>query len=151
MGLWLTRRTPGVYLLRHVFTPLDRMALRITGGRRGIAPRALPEMVLTTTGRKTGKRHPTPVLYLREGGRYVVVASNYGRSRHPAWSHNLMANPRATIQIGTAVEEVEARTATDEEFERFWPRLVRMWPGWKTYRRMTERPFRMFVLEPRRR
>jgi F420H(2)-dependent quinone reductase len=83
-GLWLTRRFPGVLILRHVVTPLDRLVLRVTGGRRGLSPRAVPSLVLTTTGRRTGERRTTPVLYLRDSERYVVVASNYGRRRHPA-------------------------------------------------------------------
>jgi deazaflavin-dependent oxidoreductase (nitroreductase family) len=147
--MWLTRSVPGVLVLRHVFTPLDRAALRLTGGRRGLAPRVIPELLLTTTGRRTGRPRSTPVLYLRDGTRYVVVGSNYGRDRHPAWSSNLLAHPRATIQIGLHREALVARRATAQEFERYWPRLLEIWPGWNTYRRMTDREFRMFVLEPR--
>jgi deazaflavin-dependent oxidoreductase (nitroreductase family) len=150
IGLWLTGRVPGVYVLRYVWTPFDRLVVRLTGGRRGLAPRVIPQMVLTTTGRRTGKRHSTPVLYLEEGDRYIVVASNYGRARHPAWSYNLLANPGATIQIGSVRRAVHGRPATPQEFERSWPRLVAIWPGWATYRRMTDRRFRMFVLEPRK-
>jgi deazaflavin-dependent oxidoreductase (nitroreductase family) len=149
LGLWLTRSVPGVLVFRYVFTPLDRAALRLTGGRLNLAPRVIPELLLTTTGRRTGQPRSTPVLYLRDGDRYVVVASNYGRERHPAWSSNLLSNPEATIQIGSRREAVVARRASPEEFERYWPRLVEMWPGWRTYRRMTDREFRMFVLEPR--
>ncbi|HEX2031530.1 MAG TPA: nitroreductase/quinone reductase family protein [Actinomycetota bacterium] len=149
LGLWLTRRLPGVYVLRYLWTPLDRLALRLTGGRRGLAPKAIPELLLTTTGRRSGERRSTPVLFLEHGEGYAVVASNYGRRRHPGWSYNLQADPRASVQIGTLRREMEARPATPEEFERLWPRFVEMWPGWKTYRRMTDRPFRMFVLEPR--
>lgn len=148
-GLWLTRSLPGVLILRHLVTPLDRVVLRVTGGRRGLSPRAVPSLVLTTTGRRTGERRATLVLYLREGDRYVVVASNYGRRRHPAWSYNLEAHPEASIQIGRRVRDVVARRATRQEFERYWPRLVEIWPGWRTYRRLTDREFRMFVLEPR--
>ncbi len=147
LGRWLTRSTAGVYVLRHVFTPADRLVLRLTRGRRGLVPRAIPEIVLTTTGRKTGRPRSTPVLFLQDGERYVVVASNYGRQRHPAWSYNLEADPRATVQIRHRRLEVTARRATAEEFERYWPRLVEVWPGWKQYRRMTDREFKMFVLE----
>jgi deazaflavin-dependent oxidoreductase (nitroreductase family) len=138
-----------VYLLRYVWTPVDRAVVRLTRGRRNIAPQALPELVLHTTGRRTGKRHATPVLYLEDQGQYVVVASNYGRPRHPGWSFNLTAEPSAEIQIGTRRRAVTARRATSEEFERWWPCLVGIWPGWLTYRRLTDREFRMFVLEPR--
>jgi F420H(2)-dependent quinone reductase len=149
LGLWITRSRPGVYLLRYVWTPVDRAVVQLTGGRRNLAPRALPELVLHTTGRRTGKRHASPVLYLQDEGRYVVVASNYGRPRHPGWSFNLMAEPNAEVQIGTRRRAVVARRATAEEYERWWRRLVAIWPGWRTYRRLTDREFRMFVLEPR--
>jgi deazaflavin-dependent oxidoreductase (nitroreductase family) len=149
LGLWLTRSVPGVLVFRYVFTPLDRAALRLTGGRLNLAPKVIPELLLTTTGRRSGQPRSTPVLYLKDGDRYVVVASNYGRERHPAWSSNLLSNPEATIQIGSRREAVVARRASAGEFERYWPRLVEMWPGWRTYRRMTDREFRMFVLEPR--
>jgi deazaflavin-dependent oxidoreductase (nitroreductase family) len=149
MGLRITRSRPGVYLLRYVWTPVDRLVVRLTGGRRNLAPRALPELVLYTTGRRTGKPHATPVLYLEDEGRYVIVASNYGRPRDPSWSFNLMAEQRAEIQIGTERRAVTARRATAEEYARWWPRLVSIWPGWRTYRRLTDREFRMFVLEPR--
>jgi deazaflavin-dependent oxidoreductase (nitroreductase family) len=138
-----------VYLLRYGWTPADRLVARLSGGRRNLAPRAIPELVLHTTGRRSGKRRATPVLYLEDQGRYVVVASNYGRRRHPAWSFNLMAEPNAEIQIGTMRQAVTARRATAEEFERWWPPLVAIWRGWLTYRRLTDREFRMFVLDPR--
>ena len=147
-GMWLTRSTAGVYVLRHVFTPADRLVLKLTKGRRSLAPRSIPSMVLTTIGRKSGQPRSNPVLFLEDGDSYVVVASNYGRERHPAWSYNLTANPRATVQIGERTVEVTARRATSEEFERYWPRLVSIWPGWRKYRTMTDREFRMFVLEP---
>ena len=149
-GMWLTRSTPGVLVLRHVFTPADRLMLKLTKGRRSLAPKAIPEMVLTTRGRKSGRPRSNPVLFLRDGESYVVVASNYGRERHPGWSYNLEADPRATVQIGERTFEVEGRRATDEEFARCWPRLVEVWPGWRKYRTMTDREFRMFVLEPPR-
>jgi deazaflavin-dependent oxidoreductase (nitroreductase family) len=148
LGVWLTRSVPGVMVLRYVFTPLDRAVLKVTGGRKSLAPRVIPEMLLHTTGRRTGQGRSNPVLFLRDGDRYVVVASNYGRDRHPAWSANLQANPRALVQIGARREEVVARRATSREFERYWPRLVEIWPGWTKYRQMTDREFRMFVLEP---
>lgn len=148
-GMWLTRSTPGVLILRHVFTPADRLLLKVTKGRRGLGPSAIPQLVLTTRGRKSGQPRANPVLYLEDGRAYVVVASNYGHQRHPGWSYNLDADPRATVQIGERTEDVTARRATDEEFARYWPRLVKMWPGWRKYRTMTDREFRMFILEPR--
>ncbi len=150
-GLWLTKSVPGVYVFRYVWTPMDILVLRLTQGRLSLAPRAVPEMWLTTIGRKTRRTHSTAVLYLRDGDRYIVVGSNYGRGRHPAWAYNLRAQSTATIQIGGDHQEVTGRLATPEEIERYWPRLLEIWPGWVTYRQITKREFWMFVLEPRSR
>jgi deazaflavin-dependent oxidoreductase (nitroreductase family) len=150
VGVWLTKFVPGVYYLRYVWTPLDRLVYRLRGGRHGIGPHGLPFMLLTTVGRKSGRPRSTPVLYLQEGPSYVIVGSNYGRRTHPAWTHNLLSIPEATVQVGDRSEKVLARRATAEEFAEYWPRLLDIWPGWHTYRRMTEREFRMFVLDPAR-
>jgi deazaflavin-dependent oxidoreductase (nitroreductase family) len=147
-GLTLTRSVPGVFVLKNLWTPLDKLTLRLSGGRRNLAPRDIPEMVLLTSGRRSGRTRATPVLYLKVEDRYVIVGSNYGDRRHPAWTHNLQADPRAVVQLEGRRQRVVARRATTEEFERFWPRLLRIWPGWSTYRRMTDREFRMFVLDP---
>jgi len=148
LGVWMARYAPGLYFLRYIFTPLDRLMYRLRGGRHGIGPRTLPVMLLTTTGRKTGRPRSTPVLYLQDGPRYVILGSNYGRRGYPGWSNNLMSTPTATLQIGGRTEKVIARRTTAGEFERYWQRLLEIWPGWHTYARMTRREFRMFVLEP---
>jgi len=145
---WLTRYRAGVYFFRYVWTPFDKLVLKLTGGRHGAAPKLIPELVLTTTGRRSGEPRSNPVLYLEEDGAFVVIGSNYGRKHHPAWTYNLTANPAATIRIGDREDAVRARRATPEEFESYWPRFIGVWAGWKTYRRMTDREFRMFVLEP---
>ncbi|HEV3473215.1 MAG TPA: nitroreductase family deazaflavin-dependent oxidoreductase [Actinomycetota bacterium] len=133
---------------RGVYTPLDKAIYKLTGGRRGLSP---PQTVLylTTTGRKSGKPRRVPVLFLRDGDRYWVMASNYGTQRHPAWSANLLANPEATIQRGTRTVEVRARLASREEKDQLWPRLLELYPAWKQYSEWTDRDFRLFCLEPR--
>jgi deazaflavin-dependent oxidoreductase (nitroreductase family) len=78
----------------------------------------------------------------------VVVASNFGREKHPAWSANLLANPEATVQIRTRLQDVRARLATDEEKARLWPRLLEIYPTWDDYTERTDRSFRAFFLEP---
>ena len=120
-GRWLTRSRPGVYFYRYVFTPIDRGVARMSGGRRRLSPQEIPQMLLTTTGRKSGEPRSTPVLYLREDDAYVIIGSNYGRSHHPAWTYNLAEHPSATVTIDGRATEVTARRATAEEFERFWP------------------------------
>jgi deazaflavin-dependent oxidoreductase (nitroreductase family) len=139
-----------------VIAPVDRFVYQRSGGRlstmhvgqRGRA--ALPTLLLTTTGRKTGQARTAAVAYLEDGERLVLVASNFGQERHPAWSANLLAEPRATVQIRTERRDVVARLAREDEQAALWPRLLEIYPGWTQYREWTDRPFRMFVLEPSR-
>jgi F420H(2)-dependent quinone reductase len=78
---------------------IDRVVFRLTRGRATFASwvAGLPIMMLSTTGAKSGRRHPCPLVALPVGDRVVVIASNYGQRRNPAWYHNLRANPRATM------------------------------------------------------
>jgi deazaflavin-dependent oxidoreductase (nitroreductase family) len=121
-----------------------RLSLMHVGNRRG----ALQTLLLTTTGRKSGQQRTTPVLYLEHGDSVVVVASNFGAERHPAWSANLRADPNATIQVRNRHSRVRARRATEEEKEALWPQLLEVYPTWEVYRGKTDRSFRAFFLEP---
>jgi F420H(2)-dependent quinone reductase len=141
------------WISANVLTPIDRFAYRRSGGRVSLAhvggsDAVLPTLLLTTTGRRTGQPRTTPVLYVRDGERLVVVASNFGRERHPAWSGNLLADPDATVQIRRRRERVRARRATDEELAALWPRLLEVYPTWEAYTERTDRDFRAFFLEP---
>lgn len=133
---------------RAVYTPVDKAVYRLTGGRRGLSPLE-SVLYLTTTGRTTGKARRVPVLFLRDGDHYWVMASNYGTERHPAWSANLLANPDATVQLGSKAIDVRARLASRAEKEQLWPRLLELYPAWKQYSEWTDRDFRLFCLEPR--
>ena len=148
---WMTAITSkrlGTTLTRTVYQPIDKALYRVSGGRFGLSPRGAV-LYLTTIGRKTGQPRRVPVLYLRDGDRQWVVASNYGQPRHPAWSSNLLANPEATVQIGRVTKNVRARPASDEEKEAMWPRLLELYPSWKQYSEWADRDFRLFCLEPR--
>ena len=130
-----------------VFAPIDRVVFRLSKGRRGLSPgRAV--LVLTTTGRKTGQPRSNPVLYVDDPPRLWVMASNYGRENHPAWSGNLLADPRARVEVAGERREVIARLATAEERREMWPRLLELYPAWKNYETWTDREFRLFCLEP---
>ena len=144
---WLASKRWGRNLAKGIFTPLDKLAYRVTRGRRGLSPPA-SVLLLTTTGRKSGQPRQVPVLYLRDGGNYWVMGSSYGSARHPAWSGNLLAHPEATVQIGRRRERVRARVASDEEREALWPRLLELYPAWEAYASWTDRSFRLFCLEP---
>lgn len=145
---WLASKKWGRNLTIALYTPLDKLVYRITRGRRGLSPPG-SVLLLTTTGRKTGEPRQVPVLYLRDGDRYWVMGSSYGRPRHPAWSANLLAHPDAAVQIGRRRHEVRARLASDEERQALWPRLLELYPAWEAYATWTDRSFRLFCLEPR--
>lgn len=138
----------GRNLARSLYTPLDKLVYRATGGRRGLSPPS-SVLLLTTTGRKTGQPRQVPVLYLTEGPNLWVVASNYGGERHPGWSANLLANPDATVTVRGSDRPVRARLASDDEKKTLWPRLLELYPTWKAYASWTDRAFRLFCLEPR--
>jgi len=100
-------------------------------------------------GAKTGTRRITPRAYVPDGPNVVVVASKGGNPRHPAWFHNLRANPDTTVQIGSEVRTVRARVATPEERERLWPKAVSSYRPYASYQRKTTREIPLVILEPR--
>ena len=122
---------------------------RVSGGRIGGRFRkTAPVLLLTTTGRKTGKQRTTPLLYVEEAGRYVVIASVAGAPRHPAWYPNLRDNPAAEIQIGSRTVAVTAGTAPTEERERLWLLATQMYPQYDDYQAKTTREIPVVVLTP---
>lgn len=145
---WMASRRWGRSLARRIYTPVDKLVYRLTGGRRGLSP-AQSVLLLTTTGRKTGQPRRVPVLYLRDGADLWVVASNYGQERHPAWSANLLSHPEATVTLGGEDRAVRARLASEDEKRALWPRLLKLYPAWEAYATWTDRSFRLFCLEPR--
>src|SRR5947209_20054821 len=98
---------------------------KASGGRIGGRFKAAPVLLLTTTGRKTGKRRTTPLLYGEDAGRYVVVASVGGAPKHPAWYLNLSSHPEAVIQVGRRQLGVQAATSGADERARLWAPLER--------------------------
>ena len=121
---------------------------RLSGGRLGGRFGRAPILLLQHVGRRSGKARVTPLLYLADGDRLVIVASKGGTDRHPAWFHNLMANPATTVEVGRERRRVRARPATSEERERLWRRLVEMYPSYATYQSHTDRVIPVVVLEP---
>jgi deazaflavin-dependent oxidoreductase (nitroreductase family) len=107
-----------------------------------------PAALVTTKGRRTGEPRTTATLYLRDGDRVVLPASFGGRSDHPAWYRNLKANPNVTVQIHGDQRDLVARDATDEERDRYWPPLIRIYPPYKGYREATDRVIPLVVCEP---
>ena len=114
----------------------------------GGSGRARLVLLLTTTGRKSGKQRTTPLLYLEDAGRYVVIASVGGAPKHPAWYLNLLANPAATIEVGRRKLAVTASTASPEERARLWPLAVQMYRGYEDYQAKTTREIPVVILSP---
>jgi F420H(2)-dependent quinone reductase len=105
-------------------------------------------LLLTTTGRRSGRPHTTALTYLTDDARYAVVASNGGAPHHPAWYHNLRAHPEAQIQVGPMAYLVHAREAVGAEREHLWNRMVRLYAGYHGYQARTTRQIPVLVLEP---
>ena len=129
-------------------TKLHSFVYRATGGRVGGRMVGCPVLLLTTTGRRTGQQWTAPLLYLEDEENMVVVASNGGAPKHPAWWLNLRTNPEAMVEIGNRKLRVRAEEAPPEERERLWPRLVEMYPNYESYRRRTDREIPVVVLKP---
>jgi deazaflavin-dependent oxidoreductase (nitroreductase family) len=105
-------------------------------------------LILTTTGRRSGRPHEVPLLYLREGDSLVVIASYGGRPNYPDWYLNLVAKPKARVQVNGRRQTVTARVATSEEREE-WPRIVEAYEGYSQYQSRTDRVIPVVFLEPR--
>lgn len=122
---------------------------RATGGRLMGKVSKAPVLLLTTTGRRSGAVRTAPVLYMRDGESLIVIGSNAGNERAPAWSLNLQANPQAEVQVGGRRQSVTARLASDPERGRLWQRMNDEYSGFEDYERHTSREIPVFVLEPR--
>jgi F420H(2)-dependent quinone reductase len=136
----------GVLAIGRVISPVQRQLYRCTGGRLSLTGRA-PVLLLTTTGRRTGKSRTVPLLYLRDGDRLVICNVNPGFERTNPWILNLSAQPRAQVQIGPDTIMVRARAAYGDELERYWPRLAKLWPAYQTFYDKGGRRS-VYVLEP---
>ncbi|MDT5197648.1 MAG: hypothetical protein QOF88_6460 [Mycobacterium sp.] len=104
--------------------------------------------ILTTIGRKSGEPRESPLLFLQEGQRIVLVASQGGRATNPMWYLNLVANPSVTFQTKGGVYELTAREATDPERDEYWPKLDAMYPDFVNYRSYTDRKIPIVICDP---
>jgi len=111
-------------------------------------PSGVPVGLLVTRGRKSGEPRTTPVLYLADRERLVIVASQGGLPKHPQWYLNLQAEPLVELQIGRHARRMRARTATPAERAQLWPRLVELYRDFETYQSWTERVIPVVICEP---
>lgn len=121
---------------------------RSTGGRVGRRLADNDMLLLVTTGRRTGAEHTVPLLYLRDGDRFVVFASWGGRPNHPEWYLNLLADPVARVQVDRHRRDVRARTAEGRERDRWWAAARCAYDGYEIYQSRTGRQIPVVMLEP---
>ena|SRR5688572_32924525 len=120
---------------------------RLTRGRMFGRVGGSPVVLLTTTGRRSGQQRTAPVIFMRDGDSLVVIGSNAGNTRAPAWALNLVANPDAHVQVGGDRWAVTARVAGGEERADLWKRFNELYSGFDDYQAATDRSIRVFVLE----
>jgi deazaflavin-dependent oxidoreductase (nitroreductase family) len=131
-----------------ILPPIDRAVARLTGGRHTLSELAAPTLLLTTIGRKSGQERTQPLVYVPYDGGWAVVGTNFGQAHHPAWTHNLVANPEATVTLDGTTTRVRARRVGEDEFVGLWPQFVAVYPGYADYAERLTREARMFALEP---
>jgi F420H(2)-dependent quinone reductase len=134
----------GLRMVGKLNVPVYRLSRGRIGGRVGKGP----VLLLTTTGRKSGEPRTAPVLYLADGERYVVINTNAGNSKTPAWSLNLRAEPEAEVEVRGTRTKVRARIAEGEERDRLWRQHMQQYSGWDYYEEQLDREPSVFVLEP---
>jgi deazaflavin-dependent oxidoreductase (nitroreductase family) len=140
---------PNIRWLIALITALHRFVYRASGGWVGGWLPGQRFLLLTTTGRKTGQERTMPLLYVPDGERFVVVGSNGGDDRPPAWWLNLQKQPAAQVQVGRRRHRVSARRASGAELDALWKRLEASYSYYADYRRRTSREIPVVVLERR--
>ena len=118
-----------------------------TDGEDGHTWRGVPALLLTTTGRRTGRSLMLPLIYGTHGDHYVIVASKGGNPKHPGWYLNLAAEPAVEVQVGAERFSARARTAAGEERTALWDQMAQIWPPYNEYQAKTERQIPVVVLE----
>jgi deazaflavin-dependent oxidoreductase (nitroreductase family) len=123
---------------------------RANGGTVGGAFEGVPILLLSTTGARSGQTRTAPVAYLRDGQRMVIFASRGGAPTNPGWYHNLLANPSATVEVGSDTIAVQATVTAGEERERLYERQAQRSPEFAEYARRTTRQIPVIALERKR-
>ena len=132
---------------RHEFNKKIIEEFRANGGKAGGMFANAPMILITMTGAKSGQTRTTPLVYSKDGDRYVVIASMAGAPNNPDWYYNLKAHPNVTVEVGTEKFQVKARITSGEERERLFNQQAAQLPVFDDYRKKTTRQIPVFVLE----
>ncbi len=146
--IWIGRRRPTTWFLVNIGGRIDPFLMRISGGRLKTTVTA-PTVVLTHTGARSGKRRRSPLAYFTQGDDVILIASKGGAPSHPAWYHNIIANPDVELWNRGGGGRYRAREATGSERERLWKLATTFNPGFTSYQeRATERTIPVIVCSP---
>ena len=133
-------------VLKYCMPVLDRPLMRLSRGRFSLTY-GLPTLLLTTTGRKSGEPRSAPLLYIRHGDDMALIGTSFGRTTHPAWYLNLLANPQASVLLGGETFAVTARKATPQERQELWLKATLLYGGFEKYEtRVGDREIPILVL-----
>nr|WP_116180360.1 nitroreductase family deazaflavin-dependent oxidoreductase [Kutzneria buriramensis] len=144
-------KTKAYAAVGRALAPVDRVLLRVSGGKVGLGSAlGVRTLLLTTVGRHSGLTRQVPLVFVRHGKGFLVVGSNWGGGQHPAWTANLLADANATVATNGRSTPVRGRLLDGDERERAWREMVAYWPAYDTYAtRASRREIRVFLLEPR--
>jgi deazaflavin-dependent oxidoreductase (nitroreductase family) len=134
--------------IQRALTALHIACYRATGGVIGHRVGPLPNLLLTTTGRRSGKPRTTALTYIQVEGLLALIASNFGSRTEPQWYLNLVTHPVATVQLRRRRWHVHARPTTPEERAQVWSAALRIWPVWASYAERAKREIPIVALEP---
>jgi deazaflavin-dependent oxidoreductase (nitroreductase family) len=141
----------GARILSALLPPLDRLVRTLSGGKHSLTGlvTGLPVYVLTSTGAQSGLARQVTLLGIEDGENVILIASNWGQARYPAWYHNLKAHPRATLTRRGKTRAYTAHEAAGAERETAWQRAVELYPGYDSYvTRTGGRVIPVMVLSP---
>jgi deazaflavin-dependent oxidoreductase (nitroreductase family) len=139
-------------LAQPVIASVDRVILRLTRNRYSLTGLMMGTTIitLTTIGAKSGQPRTVPLVALEDGEKIIVIASNFGQTKHPAWYYNLRAHPEAIVTLRGQTSVYVAREASAGEWDRYWAQAITVYPGYAAYEvRAGDRRIPIFVLQPK--
>lgn len=149
IGERVLRSRAMAWTILNIFTPIDNVLLKASTGRYSILQSVIPNLLLTTIGAKSGLPRAVPLVFMRDGERIVLIASNGGEPKHPAWYHNIKANPQVTAAYAGEIKSYLANEVEGAERERLWQKAVQLASNYDAYESRTQgRVIPVIVLTP---